>query len=183
MGSVQDHAMQEALTSLPDKVDFITRIDRASLFLNRGLAWLACGSLLLMVFMVVGNALLRMMDEPFTGAAEVAGWLSAVTIAFGLGYTQVNRGYVEIDALVDRLPQSFQKPLRLAILFISMIFFALVSWQIAVYGFNVMRNGNLSETLWIPFYPLIILLAVGFAGLTLAILADFIKELNGGAGR
>ncbi|MCL6559868.1 MAG: TRAP transporter small permease [Firmicutes bacterium] len=184
MGFLEEQAVQKrAITSLPDKVDTISRLNKISVSLNQGLAWLAGGSLLLMVLVVVGNALMRMIYEPFTGAAEVVGWLTAVTIAFGLGYTQVHRGYVEIDALVERLPLGLQKALKRVVLFISMVFFALVAWQLTIYGLNVMKNGNLSETLWIPYYPLIFLLSLGFAGLTLAIFVDFLKEFNGGTGK
>jgi len=184
LGLLEEQVMQKgAVTGLARKADGIARLNSINVLLNRGLAWLAAGSLLLMVFLVVGNALVRMVYQPFTGAAEVVGWLTAVTIGFGLGYTQGHRGYVEIDALVERLPRGLQRTIRRGVLFISMAFFALVAWQVAVYGFTTLKNGNLSETLWLPYYPLIFLLALGFAGLTLAILVDLLKEFHGGAGK
>lgn len=184
MGLMEDHVIQKgALKRLPVKGNTIARLDGISMMLNRGLAWFASGSLLLMVLVVVFNAILRLFFTPFSGATEIVGWLAAITTAFGLGYTQVNRGYVDIDALVERLPGNIQKMLKRFILLVSMTFFALLAWQLTVYGMNVMKNGNLSETLWLPYYPFIYILALGFTGLTLAILVDLLKEFDGGVGK
>lgn len=184
LGLLEEQVVRKgAVTGLARKADGMARLKSVNILLNRGLAWLAAGSLLLMVFLVVGNALARVVYQPFTGTVEVVGWLTAVTIGFGLGYTQVHRGYVEIDALVERLPRGVQRAIRRGVLCVSMAFFALVAWQVAIYGCATLKNGNLSETLWLPYYPLIFLLALGFAGLTLAILVDLLEEFHGGAGK
>lgn len=182
MSLIKDQVLQkQAITNLPDKLQAIDRLNRISIMLNQGLAWLAACSLLLMVLVVVGNALMRIVSAPFAGTTEIVGWLAAITTAFGLGYTQVKKGYVEIDALVERFPPSLHRTIKCIMLLISTIFFAIVSWQIILYGFNVAENGNLSETMRLPFYPLIFLLSIGFAGLTLSLFVDFLKELNGSA--
>ncbi|MCL6639109.1 MAG: TRAP transporter small permease subunit [Firmicutes bacterium] len=184
MGLMENHVMQKnAVAAWKGKVDAVGRLERISLRLNRGLAWVAGGSLLAIVFLVVGNALLRAVWKPLAGTPEMVGWLASLTIGFGLGYTQVSRGYVEIEALVERLPRALQRTVRQVVLFAGMTFFLLVSWEMTGYGLNVMKNGNLSETMWLPFYPLIFLLSLGFAGLTLALFVDFLKERIGGAGK
>ncbi|QGG49438.1 tripartite ATP-independent periplasmic transporter, DctQ family [Heliorestis convoluta] len=159
----------------------VDRLDRTSYLLNHGLAFLAGSCLLLMMALVVGNAVMRFFGAPILGTTEIVGWLTALSIALGLGYTQITRGYVEINALVERFPPLLKKILHKAVLVTSMLFFALVSWQLVLYGLTVKQNGNLSETLWIPFYPLIFLIALGFAGLTFAIFVDFFKQLVGDA--
>lgn len=163
------------------KSDLIARLDNISVLLNQGLAWVSAGCLLAMVLVIVGNAIMRNTSVPLIGSTEVVGWLMAVTIAFGLGYTQVHRGYVDIEAVVERLPLRLQRSLKLVILLVSAVFFSLVAWQVTLYGLNVMKSGSLSETLWVPYYPLIFTLSIGFTGLTMALLVDFIKELCGGA--
>ena len=170
-----------AVNTYPRKSDLIARLDSISVLLNQGLAWVSAGCLLTTVLVIVGNAVMRITSAPFTGSTEVVGWLMAVTIAFGLGYTQVHRGYVDIEAVVERLPCGFQRCLKLVILLVSAVFFALVAWQVTLYGLDVMKSGNLSETLWVPYYPMIFTLSLGFTGLTIALLVDFLKGLSGGA--
>ena len=160
--------------------DTVSRLESLSRYLNTGLAVIAGCSLLLMVLTVVANAAAREISAPYAGTTEIVGWLAAVTTAFGLGYTQLNKGYVDIEALVERFPMGVQNALKSIMLFASTIFFGLVSWKVCIYGINVAENGNLSETMGITFYPLIFLVALGFAGLTLALLVDFLKQVTGG---
>jgi len=174
---------KEAVILLPARAESIARLCRVSDAINQGLAWLAAFSLLMMMLVVVGNAIARKFFTPFPGSTEIVGWLAALTTAFALGYTQVKRGYVEIDTLVERMPEGLQRSLRRLLLILSMVFFALVTWQITLYGIRVFQNGNLSETLWLPYYPLIFSLSFGFGGLTMALLVDLIKEFSGGAGK
>ena len=180
MGLLPNQAVQKSvIATVPDRAGGIARLENISVFINRGLAWIAAASLLLMVFVVVVNGVMRVVHAPYPGASEIVGWLAAVTTAFALGYTQHKRGYVEIDALVERLPFYLQKIIKQFMLLTGTAFFALVAWQSVVYGLKVANNGNLSETMHIPFYPLIFLMSLGFVGLTLALFVDFLKEFNG----
>jgi len=174
--------VSEKAGSRPLGMISIERLDRVSTCLNRGLAWIAGCSLMLMMLLVVANGISRMVYAPFYGTTEVVGWLCAMTTAFALGYTQVHRGYVEMDMLVEKLPRRLRNGIKSMMFLISAVFFALVSWQVAVYALNVAANGNVSETMGITFYPLIFLVALGFAGLTLALFVDFLKQVSGGVG-
>lgn len=156
-------------------------LDKINLMVNKGLAWIAGACLMAMVLVVVVNSVARVVYVPYTGAAELVGWLSALTTAFALGYTQLTRGYVDIDALVERFPAVVQRVLKIIIDFACLCFFAMTAWKMVGYAMVVAKNGNLSETIGIPFYPLIILVAVGFFGLALALFIDFLKQLAGEA--
>lgn len=162
---------------------FIGFLDKINLIINKSLAWIAGACLMIMVFVVVGNAVSRVVYVPYAGATEIVGWLSALTTAFALGYTQVMRGYVDIDALVERFPAAWQRIIKVMVDFVSFCFFAMTGWKMVAYAFIVVQNGNLSETIGIPFYPFIILVAVGFFGLALALLVDLLKQLTGGEAR
>jgi len=158
-----------------------SRLETFSSLLNSVLAVISGSSLLLMMLVVVGNGISRVVYVPFYGSTEVVGWLCAVTTAFALGYTQVHKGYVDIDILVERFPGLLQRVLRAFILAVSAVFFGLVSWQVCIYSIKVAENGNISETLGLIYYPLIFLVSLGFMGLTLALIVDFLKEAAGEA--
>lgn len=155
----------------------LTLLSKVNVFLNQGMAWIAGISLLAMVFVVVTNVISRVIYVPFVGTTEVVGWLAALTTGFGLGYTQVHKGYVDIDALVEQFPPPLRFILRAGVLLISTIFFFMVTWKVSAYALLAKHNGNLSETMGIVFYPLIFLLSVGFAGLTLALAVDFLMHI------
>lgn len=162
-------------------VRFFERLDNLNKLINNCLGWLAGASLMLMVFVVVFNGVLRKISEPIAGTTEIVGWLAALATAFSLGYTQMQKGYVDIDALVECLPKSFQRFLKILMNCISLVFFTMVAWKMFEYAFQVADNGNLSETMGIPYYNLIILVAVGFIGLSFALFVDLLRESFGGA--
>ncbi|HBT20385.1 MAG TPA: TRAP transporter small permease [Peptococcaceae bacterium] len=169
----------EAVKSVPLLV--VESLDRISVFLNTFLAKVAGVCLILMMFTVVLNGIMRVVYEPFFGTAEVVGWLCALTTSFSLGYTQLKRGYVEMDMFLNKLSSKFRRTVKGFMLFASAVFFSLVCWQIIIYSINVLKNGNVSETIGISFYPLIFFAALGFAGLSLALIVDFLKHIIGGA--
>lgn len=168
----------------PKKTDgAIIALEKASLLLNRGLAWLAGIFLVLMMLLVVGNGLIRNIYVPFYGTPEIVGWLGALTTAFALGYTQLHKGHIDIDILVEKFPDSLKRWLHGIMLLASTVFFLLITWKIFQYALTVMENGNLSETMRIAFYPIIILADFGFLGLSLALLVEWLKLLRGGSSK
>lgn len=169
--------------SLPAGTSFVNRLSQVNRLLNNGLAWIAGVCMFSIVLLVVISVIRRAVFVPFSGAEELVGWLAATTTAFGLGYTQINRGYVDIDAVTQHFPPSLQRFLKNAILLVSAVFFALTSWKITSYALTIKANGNLSETMKLPFYPLVFLLAFGFAGLTIALLTDLLADFLGEEGK
>lgn len=168
---------------LQRSIKFVDRLDKISAYFNNFLGWLAAASLMLMVFIVVGNALIRTVYEPFAGTTEVVGWLAAMTTAFALGFTQIQKGYVDIDALMQVFPSYVQRVIRILMDIISLSFFFMVAWKMFEYSLTVAQNGNLSETMGIPYYHLIMLVAVGFIGLTFAIFIDLLRQVGGGVSK
>lgn len=164
-----------------ETVNIIEVLNRASAAINQGLAWISGCSLLLIVFLVVLNGVSRVVYVPFSGATEITGWLGAMSTSFALGYTQLNKGHVDIDILTQKFPPSWRHSIKTLVLLVSTVFFGLVAWKIVIFALNVAGEGNVSETLGLPFYPLIILMALGFSGLALALLADLLNHIFGGA--
>ena len=69
---------------------------------------------------------------------------------------------------------------------ISTALFLIVTWHVFPHAGVLKQTGSLSETMKVIVYPWVYLASLGCAGLTLALLVDFIKSctqvLTGGAG-
>lgn len=184
MGISDEAVVNKARADAADAIDSAAGVElfrRISSSLNRVLAWISGASLLLLMLVVVLNGVSRLIDVSVPGATEIVGWLGAISTAFSLGYTQLNNGHVDIDILVQKFPDSLQSILKKSILLASTVFFGLVSWQVVVFGLNVAGAGNVSETLGWPFYPLIFLMALGFAGFTAVLLVELLQLVLGRA--
>lgn len=151
-------------------------LERLSLLLNRALAWAAGLVLVAMMFFTVLDMVLRMIGREVAGSYEVIGWLSAVAMALALGYTQGHRGHVSINLLVTRLHGRLRAAVELAMSLCSLLLFGALAWYLAGYGGVLRESGSLSETLKAIVYPWVYVVALGAAGLTLALLVDFLRS-------
>jgi len=104
--------------------------------------------------------------------------LGAIVIAFALGYTQKRKGHIVVDILTERFPKRVNRVLDGISYFITTIFFAIVSWQLFVWGMKISKSGEVSETIKIIFHPFVYSVAVGFVVFSFTLMMDFLKNLQ-----
>ncbi len=161
------------------KNDVLARIEKLNERFNQILAWAAGGCLMIIILLIVANTLLRAAGTPIQGTYEIVGWLGAIVTAFSLGYTQIHKGHVEIDMVVERLNATVRRWLQVFVDLVGILFFATVTWLLVEYAMKTMKSGKLSETLLIPYHPIMFVVAAGFLGLTLALCTDLLKNVLG----
>ncbi len=157
----------------------MARFERVVNFLSRWLNWVGAGALIAVVLLVCANIIGRAIPQlgPVKGTYDVVGLLGGILLAFALGYTQLQRANIRVDILVLRLRPRTRVIIDSITFFISFILFALIAWQHSKYATTIWRVGELSETLRIPFFPLIYAVAFGCIALSLVLLVDFLKAL------
>ena len=136
-------------------------------------------AVLSLMSMATVNVVLRFFfNAPYRGAYEVVGFLGAIVIAFALGYTQKRKAHIVVDILTEKFPKRVNRILDGINYFITMIFFAIVSWQVFVWGMKISRSGEVSETLKIIFHPFVYSVAVGFVVFSFTLMIDFLKNFQ-----
>jgi TRAP-type C4-dicarboxylate transport system permease small subunit len=154
-------------------------LEQINVFLNKILMIIGSVAVLSLMSIATGNVVLRFFfNTPYRGAYEVVGFLGAIVIAFALGYTQKRKGHIVVDILTERFPKRINRILDAINYFITMIFFAIVSWQIFVWGIKIAKSGEVSETIKIIFHPFVYCVAIGFLVFSLTLLNDFLKSLQ-----
>jgi len=63
--------------------------------ISRLLLYVAGSALLMMVFLVVGNIVMRQISSSFGGTTEMVGWLTAVVVSLSLAYSQLTKAHIE----------------------------------------------------------------------------------------
>jgi len=149
-------------------------LERFNIALNGLLMIIGGFTVLTLMTVATANVVLRMVHAPYRGAYEVVSFLGAVVIAFALGYTEKRKGNIVVDILTERFPKKMQKGLEGVNYVISGTFFAVVSWQVYIWGMQVMESGELSETLKIVYHPFVFAVAFGFAILSLTLFIDLL---------
>jgi TRAP-type C4-dicarboxylate transport system permease small subunit len=154
-------------------------LDKLNVFLNKILLIIGSVAVLSLMSLATGNVVLRFFFRaPYRGAYEVVGFLGAIVIAFALGYTQKRKDHIVVDILTERFPKRINRILDGINYFITTIFFAIVSWQILVWGMKISKSGEVSETIKIIFHPFIYCVAIGFVVFSFTLMIDFLKNLQ-----
>jgi len=157
-------------------------LDKLSRLLNKILVLIAGLFLVGMILLTCSNILLRIVWVPVKGTFELMGFFCAIVTAFALVYTQIKRGHVGIDLVVNKFSTKAQRILSSINHLICMIFFAIAGWQIARWATTLWKTGEVTETLRIIFYPFTYAVALGCLVLALVLLVELVKVLIEGKG-
>jgi len=155
-------------------------LDKISRVLNEILIGIAGVFLVVMILLTCGNIFLRLVWTPVKGTFELMGFFGAIVTASALGYTQIKRGHIGIDIVVNQFSAKTQRILSGINYFICMVFFGIAGWQIAKWATVLWKTGEVTETLRIIFYPFTYGVAFGCFVLTLVLFVDLLKVLTKG---
>jgi len=128
------------------------------------------------LFCMVGlggaNMIMRSLGLPVTGTYELMGLGGAMIAALAMGGTQEARGHIQVAALDGMLPSGVRCVLEAAAHLLSVAFFSLIAWRLFALSWALKESGELSETLHLPFYPVVALVGLGFVSLVLNLLVQ-----------
>ena len=130
-----------------------------------------------MIAITCANILSRVIWTPIRGTFELMGYSGAVVTAFALGYTQIKKGHIAVDILVNGYSTRKKKIIQVINSLLCSVFFAIAAWQLAVKADILMKTGEVTETLQIIYYPFTYAAAAGCLVLSLTLLADLLKAV------
>ena len=155
-------------------MDYLERIVRS---LSGGIATIAQVALALMMFLVVGNVLLRLVWRPVPGTFEMVAILGAMTISMAVDHCAVMKDHVSIDVLVEQFSPRIQAVIDSITSLISLIVIGAVGWQMFVFATRMWQKGYATADLAIPHHPFIYGATVGLGALCLVLLVELCKSL------
>jgi TRAP-type C4-dicarboxylate transport system permease small subunit len=135
-------------------------------------------ALVLMMVLVFVNVALRAVWIPILGTYEYTGFLAALTIALALAHCAAKKGHVAITLFADMMPKRIQAILDTIVAIFGIVLYSILAWQCVKYAMVLYQSGELSITTLTPFYPLVLVVAFGFAMLALVLLNDLFKSLR-----
>ena len=130
--------------------------------------------LVAMIVLTCANIVLRMVWLPVQGTVELMGFFGAMVTACALGYTQIQRGHIAVDVLINTFPRRTRSVLQAVNNMLCLLFFGLVAWQLLKKAEILRQSGEVTETLRISYYPFMYVVAVGCVALVFV----FSRELS-----
>jgi TRAP-type C4-dicarboxylate transport system permease small subunit len=111
---------------------------------------------------------------PITGAQEGTAFLGALLIALAMPMTQLQKSNISVEMIHSVLSTRAATTLARMNAVISAAVCLLIAWQCAAYAIDFWESGEVSMTLAVPFYPLILIVSASFAMLALIFITDCI---------
>ncbi|MFO7728879.1 MAG: TRAP transporter small permease subunit [Desulfonatronovibrio sp.] len=154
-------------------IDMFSRTVR---LLNRILLLSGAVILCLMMALATCNMVLGFLGHPIKGSYEAAGFMGALAACLALAPTQQVRGHITVDLFDRFILGKARQVINLISQILMACFFFLIIRQLVLLGLSLKLFGELSESLRIPFYPLIFVLALGFGALVLTLLTQMLTR-------
>jgi TRAP-type C4-dicarboxylate transport system permease small subunit len=156
-------------------VDSLTKVTG---LVARILLLIGASILSVMMFLTMADVVLRyVFGSPVSGAYEMTQYMMAIVIPFGIVYCAHEKGHVSVDVLFDLLPKRIQGVFSCITSLIVIVLFILIAWQNVLFVHETYESGLTSAVLYIPSYPFVGTIALGFVVLCLVLLADFLNIL------
>jgi TRAP-type C4-dicarboxylate transport system permease small subunit len=150
-------------------------LEKISQTLNRLLVFIGGFFLVGMILLACANIFSRLVWVPIRGTFELMGYFGAVVTAFALGYTQLNKGHIAVDVLVNTFSKNTQRVIRIINHLLGAVFFILAAWQISIKAATLLKTGEVTETLRMIYYPFTFAVALGCIVLALVLITDLLK--------
>ncbi len=131
--------------------------------------------LIMMICLTCTNILFRQFGMPVRGTFEVMGFMGALIFALSFGYSHEKKEHIYVSILFDLFPPGVQRAARKINALLTIVFFALLSFQLVKNALNLKAVEEVSETLRIPYYPIILVLAFGAGYLVVLIILELFK--------
>jgi TRAP-type C4-dicarboxylate transport system permease small subunit len=180
--STASNSKTEARSQQPEnkfqKAD--SRIRSSLLSANRGMVYIAAIGLFVMMMVTVIDVIGRyVFSHPILGAYELVGFLLAVAGPLALGYSQIKKGHIRVDFLFQRFSKRGQAILTSLAYLIGLAVFALITWKLIdlVQYYLSLKKGNATDTLGIPIFPFVIVVAIGCGMLAVVLIYDLVHAL------
>ncbi|ACN15249.1 DctQ4 [Desulforapulum autotrophicum HRM2] len=134
--------------------------------------------LVVMVVLTTANIVGRQAGMPIRGTFEIMGFLGAAVFGLSLSFSHSKKEHLYVSILFDAFPRKVQQVARAVSNIASIALFSFLGVQLARTGLNLKAVNEVSETLRIPYYPVVLVLAFGVAVLVLLLVYELLTAFG-----
>ena len=142
-----------------------------------GLDRLARVGVVAMAIVIIANIIGRFFQHPIVGTYEIVEVLLALVVGLPLAYLGLQGTHIAVSILTDRLSEPARTIVKMFIDIFGVFLVALIAWQLFKYGTYMRVGGEVTETLKMPFYPVIYVLVFCFFVFFMVLLANLVKSV------
>jgi TRAP-type transport system small permease protein len=131
-------------------------MDRVLKAVGNAFNWVATAALLGMFAVITIDILSsKILNRPIMATVDIASLLAAVVISFAVSQTILAGRHIEVEFIVNCLPDRIRKGFNVFASVLSFLFFLLIAWRCLVYARELQILGEASLTQRIPVAPFV----------------------------
>jgi TRAP-type transport system small permease protein len=132
----------------------------------------------MMLLTAVDVTMRYIFNRPIIGSFEITEYMMVILISFGFAYVTLTKGQINVDLLIAHLPPKARVMLGLFTDLVSFAVVSLLTWQVYLQVKSQYNANAISASLEIPAYPFVAAGAFGLTLLSIALLLEFIEDLQ-----
>jgi TRAP-type C4-dicarboxylate transport system permease small subunit len=152
-------------------------LERIAENLARNLFWVAGTAIIAMMMLTCADVVLRFFRRPIPGTYELVCFLGAVSVAFAMAHTTIEKGHVSVSFVVNLFPKKVQDIITCVTTGFGLFLFTIISWQSVAYANDLRLSNEVSMTLELPFYPFVYGIGLSAAVVCLILFCNLINSL------
>jgi TRAP-type C4-dicarboxylate transport system permease small subunit len=130
---------------------------------SRWICWVSLLALIGMMLLTSSDVVLRYIGYPIKGTFDIVGLLGTVVVALPIAYTQILGRHIATEFMASRGNPLVQTIIMSMKCLFSIGMYAMIAWQCSLLGTKLWRIGRVSDTIEIPIFPLVYVVAFGCA--------------------
>lgn len=138
----------------------------------------SCILAIMVLFVTAGVVMRYFFNRPIIGDFELVQLMLGLMLALALAKTSVDKGHVKVELLISQLPPRLKHAVDSMTNLCCMIFLGLMIWQNILYVVEAVHDMEITQSLFLPFYPFIAILALSLILFWFALLVDFIESIS-----
>lgn len=147
--------------------------------ISKYLLWGAMGAIVFdMVLIVIDVISRKALMHPILGAYELGEFSMVLMIVLAFGFTQVLRGHISVELLVDLFPKRVKAVLGVFSELVCLAFWGTIAYQAYIQTGEQRIKGIASANLLIPLWPFVLILAIGCTCFAIVLVADVIRSIQ-----
>jgi TRAP-type C4-dicarboxylate transport system permease small subunit len=146
---------------------------------SSALAGLGGAALVFLMMLTMADVVLRLFGRPIVGTYELVAMSAAVAIGAALPMTSWMRGHIYVDAFLTRLPRPARAAFNLVTRAMVFVLFGVIGWNLVKYAIDLARSGEVSPTLRLPFWPIVLGVAAGCFVQCVVVVGEVARILRG----
>ncbi len=128
-----------------------------------------------MILLTVADVILRNFRRPIIGTYELVAFSGAVAMGFSIPFTSWMKGHISMDLLILKLPPMPRRIFNIITKCVGIGLFLIIGASLLFLGMDLLKTGEVSFTLRLPFYPIICGLGISCFVECLVLFCDIVK--------